>query len=184
MTAISAKQLWSWPFPVFLEVLCQEIKLLVKLHNVWAMFCGGVVAYLNQLGWDGLQGEMRFLTNSWYWCHKSLMSSLLFLTTFALSYWHLSRPRPRESVTLVIPTPSICAKEILSGHERLNIAGSNALSVCKWLRKDSTSGRANEGFTSNLLALKVRKVTRRLTSFSQVVSVILPERLLRLNSLV
>ena len=51
VTALSAKQSWSRPCPVFPEVMCQEIKLLIKLHNIWAIFCGGFVAHLNQPDW-------------------------------------------------------------------------------------------------------------------------------------
>ena len=131
--------------------------------------------------------QWRFLTNSWYWGHKTLMSSILFVTTFALSNCRLSgwRPQERERVILVAPTPFIFMKEIWSGHQRLNIAGGNALSLCKWPMKDSTSRRcytmANKGFASNLLMPKVRKVTRCFTSLSQVISVILPKWFLWLN---
>ena len=132
--------------------------------------------------------QWRFLTNCWYWGNKTLMSSILFVTTFAVSNCRLSRRRLQERVTLVVPTPFICVKKMWSGHKGLNIAGGNALSLHKWLMEDSTSSRcytmANEGFTSNLFSPVVRKAIRCFTSFSQVISVILPECFWWLNLLV
>jgi len=130
--------------------------------------------------------QCRFLTNSWYWGHKTLMSSILFVTTFALSNCRLSgrRPQERES-NLGSPHTFHLREGNLKWSPKIDIAGGNALSLRKWPMKDSTSSRcytmANKGFASNLLMPKVRKVTRCFISLSQVISVILPEWFLWLN---
>ena len=100
VTALSAKQSWSRPCPLFPEVMCQEIKLLIKLHSIWAIFCGGFVAHFNHpdqvVVWDN------------YYIVKA----------FAMSHCCLNAR---------IPIPLVCAKEFWSGHQRLNIAGGNGI---------------------------------------------------------